>query len=121
MGRDGGRGRSELQRLVGRHVPRPGHLDRGARFQLHRRRAARHARPADRAGGAPVTDTLLRVERLTVALPTRSGYAKAVDDLSFAVDAGEVMGIAGESGSGKTMTALSLSGLLPHGARVTGS
>jgi oligopeptide transport system ATP-binding protein len=66
-------------------------------------------------------DELLRVEDLTVALPTRSGYQKAVDGLSFAVDAGEVMGIAGESGSGKTITALSLFGLLPHGARVTGS
>ncbi len=66
-------------------------------------------------------DELLQVEDLTVALPTRSGYQKAVDGLSFAVDAGEVMGIAGESGSGKTITALSLFGLLPHGARVTGS
>ena len=66
-------------------------------------------------------DELLRVEDLTVALPTRSGYAKAVDGMSFAVDTGEVMGIAGESGSGKTITALSLFGLLPHGARVTGS
>jgi len=66
-------------------------------------------------------DELLRVEHLSVALPTRSGYHKAVDDLSFAVDAGEIMGIAGESGSGKTITALSLFGLLPHGARVSGS
>jgi oligopeptide transport system ATP-binding protein len=65
--------------------------------------------------------TLLQVEGLSVALPTRSGYHKAVDDLSFAVDAGEIMGIAGESGSGKTITALSLFGLLPNGARVTGS
>jgi oligopeptide transport system ATP-binding protein len=65
--------------------------------------------------------TLLQVDGLSVALPTRSGYHKAVDDLSFAVEAGEVMGIAGESGSGKTMTALSLFGLLPNGARVTGS
>jgi len=64
---------------------------------------------------------LLQVEGLTVALPTRSGYQKAVDDLSFTVDAGEMMGIAGESGSGKTMTALALFGLLPPGARVTGS
>jgi oligopeptide transport system ATP-binding protein len=67
------------------------------------------------------TDVLLQVDRLSVALPTRSGYAKAVDDLSFAVDAGEIVGIAGESGSGKTITALSLFGLLPPGARVTGS
>ena len=65
-----------------------------------------------------VTDTLLRVDRLSVALPTRSGYHKAVDDVSFAVDAGQVLGIAGESGSGKTITALSLFGLLPHGARM---
>jgi oligopeptide transport system ATP-binding protein len=64
---------------------------------------------------------LLQVDGLTVALPTRSGYHNAVDDVSFAVDAGEVMGIAGESGSGKTITALSLFGLLPHGARVSGS
>jgi oligopeptide transport system ATP-binding protein len=68
-----------------------------------------------------VSEPLLRVEGLSVALPTRSGYHKAVDDLSFAVDAGEIIGIAGESGSGKTITALSLFGLLPNGARVTGS
>jgi oligopeptide transport system ATP-binding protein len=70
---------------------------------------------------SPAPDVLLRVDRLTVALPTRSGYANAVDDISFEVDAGEIMGIAGESGSGKTMTALSLFGLLPNGARVSGS
>ena len=64
---------------------------------------------------------LLEVENLTVALPTRAGYRNAVDDLSLTVNAGEVVGIAGESGSGKTMTALSLFGLLPPGARVTGS
>jgi oligopeptide transport system ATP-binding protein len=64
---------------------------------------------------------LLQVDGLSVALPTRAGYAKAVDDLSFTVDSGEIMGIAGESGSGKTMTAMSLFGLLPQGARVTGS
>jgi len=64
---------------------------------------------------------LLEVENLTVALPTRAGYRNAVDDLSLTVGLGEVVGIAGESGSGKTMTALSLFGLLPNGARVTGS
>ncbi len=64
---------------------------------------------------------LLEVENLTVALPTRAGYRNAVDDLSLTVHAGEVVGIAGESGSGKTMTAMSLFGLLPHGARVAGS
>jgi oligopeptide transport system ATP-binding protein len=76
---------------------------------------------AGTAMASPAPDVLLRVDRLTVALPTRSGYANAVDDISFDVDAGEIMGIAGESGSGKTMTALALFGLLPNGARVSGS
>src|SRR5260370_11793887 len=66
-------------------------------------------------------ETLLRVEGLTVAVPTRSGYQNAVAGLALTVDAGEMRGIAGESGSGKTMTALALFGLLPPGARVTGS
>jgi peptide/nickel transport system ATP-binding protein/oligopeptide transport system ATP-binding protein len=64
---------------------------------------------------------LLEIENLTVALPTRAGYRNAVDDLSLSVRRGEVVGLAGESGSGKTMTALSLFGLLPNGARVTGA
>ncbi|TVZ05168.1 ABC transporter ATP-binding protein [Trebonia kvetii] len=63
---------------------------------------------------------LLAVNNLTVALPTRAGYRNAVDNLSLTVNSGEVVGIAGESGSGKTMTALSLFGLLPQGARVSG-
>jgi oligopeptide transport system ATP-binding protein len=60
------------------------------------------------------------VNNLTVALPTRAGYRNAVDDLSLTVSTGEVVGIAGESGSGKTMTAMSLFGLLPQGAKVSG-
>ena len=63
---------------------------------------------------------LLEVENLTVSLPTPNGYRNAVDGLSLSVAPGEVIGIAGESGSGKTMTALSLFGMAPHGARVTG-
>lgn len=65
--------------------------------------------------------SLLEVADLRVLLPQRSGMLAAVDGVSFAVAPGEVLGIAGESGSGKTMTALALLGLLPHGARVSGS
>ena len=72
-----------------------------------------------RANRQSRVSALLEVENLTVALPTPSGYRNAVDGLSLSVAPGEVVGIAGESGSGKTMTALSLFGL-PHGARVTG-
>ncbi|GGM13962.1 ABC transporter ATP-binding protein [Nakamurella endophytica] len=64
---------------------------------------------------------LLEVRGLRVALPTRRGPQLAVDDVSFDVDAGEIVGLAGESGSGKTMTAMTLLGLLPPGARTSGS
>ncbi len=64
---------------------------------------------------------LLEVEHLSVALPTARGSFKAVDDISLRVDSGEILGIVGESGSGKTMTALTLLGLLPHGARTAGT
>ncbi|WP_198954643.1 ABC transporter ATP-binding protein [Kineosporia sp. R_H_3] len=66
-------------------------------------------------------EPLLRVEDLRVDLPTRRGLRPAVDGLSFDVAEGEIVGIAGESGSGKTMTAMTLLGLLPHGARTSGS
>lgn len=64
---------------------------------------------------------LLDVENLTVTLATSSGSAQAVRNLSFSLDEGEIIGIAGESGSGKTMTALSLMRLLPHKGFATGS
>jgi len=64
---------------------------------------------------------LLTVKDLTVTLATGSGDAQAVRNLSFTIGLGEILGIAGESGSGKTMTALSLLGLLPYKGRATGS
>ncbi len=64
---------------------------------------------------------LLDVRDLSVSLATKRGRLHAVDRVSFSIGRGEIAGIAGESGSGKTMTALSLLGLLPHGARPTGS
>ncbi len=65
--------------------------------------------------------TLLHVRDLSVQLQTKAGFATAVDRLSFTVEQGEILGIAGESGSGKTMTALTLLGLLPPHAKVSGS
>lgn len=62
--------------------------------------------------------TVLRVSGLTVDLPV-SG--RAVRGVGFTVEAGEVLGVVGESGAGKTMLALALMGLLPDGAEVTGS
>ncbi|MCC6244205.1 MAG: ABC transporter ATP-binding protein [Gemmatimonadaceae bacterium] len=56
---------------------------------------------------------MLSVERLSVAFATRDGTAQAVDDVSFAVEAGETVCVVGESGCGKSMTALSLLRLVP--------
>ena len=63
---------------------------------------------------------LLEVDGLRVRLPTDSGPATVVDGIAYSVERGEVFGIAGESGSGKTMSVLALMGLLPPGARADG-
>jgi oligopeptide/dipeptide ABC transporter ATP-binding protein len=63
---------------------------------------------------------LLEVDALRVELPSRTGRVVVVDDVSYVVEPATVFGIAGESGSGKTMSALALLGLLPRGASVGG-
>jgi peptide/nickel transport system ATP-binding protein len=63
---------------------------------------------------------LIELSGLTVEIPTPAGWIRPVGDVSFAVDAGESLGLVGESGSGKSMLALALMGLLPPGARVGG-
>ena len=64
---------------------------------------------------------LLDVKDLTIALRTSRGIRRAVDGISFTIGQGAILGLAGESGSGKTLTALSILGLLPMGARTSGS
>jgi peptide/nickel transport system ATP-binding protein len=59
---------------------------------------------------------LLDVQGLSVRLPTPTGSREVVSDVSFAVAAGEALGIVGESGSGKTLSLLALLRLLPTGA-----
>ena len=56
---------------------------------------------------------LLEVNGLKIYFHTRNGLVKAVDDVSFSVDAGETLAIVGESGSGKSVTCYSLLDLLP--------
>ena len=63
---------------------------------------------------------LLEVTGLRVRLPTRAGHVTVVDAVDYSVQPGEVFGIAGESGSGKTMSVLALMGLLPPGAATGG-
>jgi oligopeptide/dipeptide ABC transporter ATP-binding protein len=63
---------------------------------------------------------LLEVEGLRVRLPTPSGFATIVDGVDYQVEPAQVFGVAGESGSGKTISMLALLGLLPAGAVVEG-
>ena len=65
--------------------------------------------------------SLLAVEGLRVRLPTPAGDVTVVDGVDYEVQPGEVFGVAGESGSGKTMSMLALLGLLPEGAEVEGT
>jgi oligopeptide/dipeptide ABC transporter ATP-binding protein len=65
---------------------------------------------------------LLEVENLRTYFPTRAGLVKSVDDVSFSIGEGELVGLVGESGCGKSITALSIMRLIsPPGKIVGGS
>ena len=64
---------------------------------------------------------LLEVTDLRVTLNTALGRVDALRGVSFALERGQTLGLIGESGCGKSLTALALMGLLPDGAQVTGS
>src|SRR4029453_11977915 len=89
------------ERIPGRDAP-------GA--ELPWRRAARRARPAL---GSVMRPPLLAVSDLAVRFPTAEGEIRAVDGLSFELERGEVLGLVGESGCGKSAAALAFVDLLP--------
>ena len=68
-----------------------------------------------------MTAPLLEVDHLNVRFPTEDGSVHAVRDVSFTLNHGDVLGVVGESGCGKSVTAMALMGLLPRSARIEGS
>src|SRR5687767_15882287 len=62
---------------------------------------------------------ILEVKDLTVQFPTRRGTLTAVDSVSFSIAPGEVLGVVGESGAGKSMTGLAVIGLLEPPGRIS--
>ena len=67
-----------------------------------------------------MTEPLLQVRDLVVEFPTRRGTLRALDKVSFDIAPGEVLGVVGESGAGKSMTGAAIIGLLEPPGRVAG-
>ena len=63
---------------------------------------------------------LLEVRDLVVEFPTRRGVLRALDRISFSIDSGEILGVVGESGAGKSLTGAAIVGLLERPGRVAG-
>jgi peptide/nickel transport system ATP-binding protein len=61
---------------------------------------------------------LLDVQNLTVEFPTRRGTLRALDRVSFTIDTGEILGVVGESGAGKSLTGAAIVGLLERPGRI---
>ncbi|MDQ7743518.1 ABC transporter ATP-binding protein [Hydrogenophaga pseudoflava] len=64
--------------------------------------------------------SLLQVKNLVVEFPGRRGTLRALDDISFDIAPGEILGVVGESGAGKSLTGASIIGLLEPPGRIAG-
>ncbi|MFH9062750.1 dipeptide/oligopeptide/nickel ABC transporter permease/ATP-binding protein [Streptomyces coeruleorubidus] len=92
----------------GEVVRLPGLTEAARRLRARARQLPRDGQP------------VLAVENLTIGFDQRHGGVDIVDGISFEVHPGEVLGLVGESGCGKSLTALAVMGLQPKGARVGG-
>ena len=67
-----------------------------------------------------MTSPLLRVRNLRVEFPTRRATLRAIDDISFDIMPGEVLGVVGEAGAGKSVTGAAIIGLIDAPGRIVG-
>src|SRR3954464_5014571 len=67
-----------------------------------------------------MTEPVLSVRNLQVEFATRRGTLRAIDDVSFDIAKGEVLGVVGESGAGKSVTGLAAIGLIDPPGRISG-
>jgi len=63
-------------------------------------------------------DVVLHIKHLKTFFFTRDGVAKAVDDVTFLLERGQILGVVGESGCGKSVTALSILRIVPHPGKI---
>jgi peptide/nickel transport system ATP-binding protein/peptide/nickel transport system permease protein len=87
-------------------------------LRLLDRYVPQRAKPTNGPATTGASETVMRAEDLNVLVPTESGPRHLVRGVSLELGSGEVLGIVGETGSGKTLTALSLARLVPHPLRV---
>ena len=85
-------------------------------LNLHEKESTR----SDRLQLNPNAKVILEVKNLSIRFPNRYGDIPLVDNVSFTVHEGETMGLVGESGCGKSITAFSIMGLLPKTAKISG-
>ena len=64
-------------------------------------------------------ETLLKIKNLSIGIQRETELLSSVEDISFDIYPGEIVGLAGESGSGKSLTALSIAGLLGENKKIT--
>ncbi|WGE64125.1 dipeptide/oligopeptide/nickel ABC transporter permease/ATP-binding protein [Actinobacillus equuli subsp. haemolyticus] len=85
-------------------------------LKLHEKETTRTDRMQLNTNAKPI----LQVKNLSIRFPNRYGEIPLVDNISFTVHEGETMGLVGESGCGKSITAFSIMGLLPKTTQITG-
>ncbi len=76
--------------------------------------------PDPRRRPKTVTTPVLSIRNLTVEIPTRAGILKPVDGVSYDIGKGEILGVVGESGAGKSMAGNAVIGLLNRPAHIAG-